>query len=167
MHSARMILVLLALLVAGDSTNAQLVEGPVDGVGLLDYCSTAEIARQPQETRKILGDKIYQEKLNKYYWCLGYVGAILDSAMNAQASFQVADQFGVALSGPERKKEFISAKLRVACFPLSASVNDLIFVLIRWLSEHEQRLHEPRAILASEAFGSRFPCGKTIRPATP
>jgi hypothetical protein len=161
MHPTRIVLVLLALLTSGDFAHAQLAEGPVDGVGLLDYCSAVEIVKQPAETRKVLGEKIYQEKLDKYYWCLGYVESTRDAALLVHATLETADKFGITLSGTAHEKQVVSAKLQIACFP-PATTNDLVVALNRWLSGHEQRLRESRTVLAANAFASLFPCDQTI-----
>jgi hypothetical protein len=106
-----------------------LAEGPVDGLGLLDYCRAAEVVKQPPETRKILGEKAYQEILNKYYWCLGYIASTRDAALHAHVALEVAQQFGVTLSGSNHDKQAVSAKLQIACFPPSAPTNDLVVIL--------------------------------------
>jgi hypothetical protein len=128
MFSLRIAIISLFFLTAGHVADAQLAEGPVDGIGLLDYCRSVEIVAQQSQTRKILPEKVYQETLNKYYWCLGYVEAIKDAAFNARATLQVADKFGVTLSGPAHEKQEASAMLQVACFP-TAPLNDFIIVL--------------------------------------
>ncbi|MGB2666234.1 MAG: hypothetical protein WAK48_19680 [Candidatus Acidiferrum sp.] len=90
MSSARIAFLLLILLTAGSVASAQLAEGPVDGLGLLDYCRAAEVVKQPPETRKILGEKAYQEILDKYYWCLGYIESTRDAALHAHVALEVA-----------------------------------------------------------------------------
>lgn len=156
----RIVVLFLVSLAAGNVAHAQRLDGPADGAGLLDYCRTVEIVKQPPETRKLLGEKQYQEIVNKYQWCLGYVGAIMDVAFEAHVTLEVADQFGITLSGPVHDRQEIKARLQIACFPAYAYPDGLIGVLNRWLTEHPKRLHEPRSVLAIEAFGSLFPCDK-------
>jgi Rap1a immunity proteins len=145
---------------AGSVAHAQLLEGPSDGAGLLDYCQAVEIVKQPPETRRLLSEKQYQEMLSKYHWCLGYVEAIMDAAFQMHVTFEVADQLGITLSGPVHDTRKVEARLQMACFPAYAYPDGLISVLNRWLTEHPKRLHEPRSVLTIEAFGGRFPCDK-------
>jgi len=126
----------------------------------LDYCRAEEIVRQPAETRQVFSPSVYQEALNKYYWCLGYVEARMDAALQAHAALDVARQFGVALSGPDQEKQVLLAKLKMACPPSYAPPNSVIVALCRWLSEHPDRLHKPTSLVAMDAFESLFPCDK-------
>lgn len=158
MSSARIVVLCFFSLAAGRGARAQLLTGPRDGTGLLEYCQTIGFVMQPVETRNILPEKQYQEILEKYRWCLGYVEAIMDAAFQAQVTWEVADHFAVTLTGTTHHKEKIKARLRIACFPSYASSNDLIYVLNKWLTEHPERLKETRSGLTIEAFGSRFPC---------
>jgi hypothetical protein len=165
MRSIGIALVCLLTLAAGRDVHAQLSAGPKDGAGLLDYCQTVGFVTQPVKTRKILPEKQYQEILEKYRWCLGYVEATMDAAFEAHVTFEVADQYSITLAGTERHKEKIKARLQIACFPAYASSNDLIFVLNKSLMEHPERLNETRSSLIVKAFGSRFPCAdETSKP---
>lgn len=152
---------LLIFLSLGSTAKAQLSAGPKDGAGLLDYCQTAEIVRQPPETRGLLGEAKYQEVLRKYYWCLGYVEGKVDAAIFAQAALEAAEHSGVALTGPERNKQSVLKMLQAGCFPLSAKSDDYIFLLNRWLSDHPSRLHESRSVLTAEAFMHLLPCDQS------
>ena len=160
MCSTRIVVLVLVSMVAGNAAHAQLALGPKDGAGLLDYCRAEEIVRQPPQTRALLSQSRYEEVLNKYYWCLGYVEARMDAATQAQATLEVASQSGVSLSGPSHESQVFTAMLQMACFPATAEPNSVIIALNRWLSEHPNRLHESIAALTGEAFQNMFPCRK-------
>ena len=160
MNSLRVVALFLFSLAAGSVAHAQLSNGPTDGAGLLDHCRAVEIVKQPPETLKLLSEKQYRDFLNKYQWCLGYMQAIMDAAFHLQVTLAVADQFGVALSGPAHDRDTIKSHLQIACFPPYATADDLMFVLNRWLTEHPKRLSERRSDLTLEAFRSFFACDK-------
>jgi Ssp1 endopeptidase immunity protein Rap1a len=160
MNSLRVVALFLSSLAAGSVAHAQLSNGPTDRAGLLDYCRAVEIVKQPPETIRLLSEKQYQEFLNKYQWSLGYMQAMMDATFHLQVTLAVADQFGVALSGPVHDRDAIKSHLQIACFPPYATADDLMFVLNRWLTEHPKRLNERRSDLILEALGSFFACDK-------
>ena len=160
MRFTRILMLVLISILAASAAHAQLAEGPTDGAGLLDYCSAVDMVKQPQQTRALLSQSVYEEMLNKYYWCLGFVEARMDAAIQAQVMLEVASRSGVSLSGPSRESQLFTAMLKMACFSPAPAHNDVIMALNRWLSAHPNRLHESTAALTGEAFQSIFPCRK-------
>ena len=44
------------------------------------------------------------------------------------------------------------------CIPDEASIGQLARVLVKWLREHPERLHELKSFLVIEALRDNFPC---------
>jgi Rap1a immunity proteins len=65
---------------------------------------------------------------------------------------------GVTLAGPDKAKAFALDSLRVACLPDNATLLQLARVLVKWLREHPERLHEPKSVLTTAALRDAFPC---------
>jgi hypothetical protein len=98
----------------------------------------------------------FTEKMEQFYWCAGYLGAIHDIHTQNRVNLVIVGAMGVTLAGPN--KERAVALLRGPCIPDEASILQLARVLVKWLREHPEKLHEPKSTLTLAAFEDAFPC---------
>ena len=68
---------------------------------------------------------------------------------------------GLTFGGPQKLKQHAVESLRGPCFPDRAPILQLARVLVKWLREHPERLHEIKSILTTAAFRESFPCEQT------
>ena len=47
----------------------------------------------------------------------------------------------------------------IPCLPWEAEVSDLIRVVLRYVDEHPERLHENRSFVVRDALNAAYPCG--------
>jgi hypothetical protein len=69
---------------------------------------------------------------------------------------------GVTLSGPDDAKRVALNLLRYARVPENVTYLQVARIVVKWLREHPERLHEPRMILMRDALSEAFP-----KPAAP
>jgi len=123
---------------------------PKDGNGLLDYCGN--FVDLEDSKLSAAADEI------KVGWCIGYVQASTAFIAHLKANLIVAAMAGVKLSGPEKSRPIVT-NMADACTPERASTLQLARVLVKWLRDHPERLHEQADFLALDALKSAFPCG--------
>ena len=103
------------------------------------------------------GDRL-TEQMEKLNWCGGYLQATQDSLSTMQIKLAIIAMTGVTFSGPDKAKQYALDSLRVACIPEKAPLLQIARVLVKWLREHPERLHEPKSILTMAALSEVFPC---------
>jgi hypothetical protein len=131
---------------------------PKDGNELLDYCGVVvALADSPTSLDSLSGDKS-AEKMQQFNWCAGYLEATHDVLLQNDVNLTVIAMTGVTLAGPDKAREYAFDTLRVACIPDQAPILQLARVLVKWLREHPERLHELKSILTTAAFRDAFPC---------
>jgi hypothetical protein len=137
---------------------------PTEGNGLLDYCSVVVVAADsPDSILSLTGNRL-TDQMMKLNWCAGYLQATQDAASLTQIDLALIGAMGITLSGPDKQREAAFDMLRGACIPERAPVSQLARVLVKWLREHPERLHEPRYILTKDAFKEAFPCPPVTPP---
>ena len=131
---------------------------PSDGNGLLDYCTVAiTAADSPDSILSLSADRL-TDQMMKLNWCAGYLQAAQDAASLTQIHLALIGAMGITLSGPDKQREAAFDMLRGACIPERAPVAELARVLVKWLREHPEKLHEPKSTLTLHAFIEAFPC---------
>lgn len=140
---------------------------PTDGNGLLDYCGVVvDAADSPASLTSLSGDR-FTEQMGKFNWCAGYLQATQDAASLTEVNLALIAMTGVTLAGPDKVREYAFQTLRGACIPDKASVLQLARVLVKWLREHPERLHESKGILLVAALKDAFPCAAPTPTADP
>lgn len=115
---------------------------PKDGNGLLDYCGVVvALADSPTSIDSLNGDR-FTEKMGQFNWCAGYLGATQDIFLQNFVNIGVFGMAGLTLGGPDKLKQYALDTLRGPCIPDNATVLQLARVLVKWLREHPERLHE-------------------------
>jgi len=123
-------IVMFVLAMAGNA-NAEVATS--DGKGLLTVCNVA--------LKSITDgmDNLSDLELMNSSFCIGLAVGIKVSNVMEQASADDNLQY---------------------CIPSSASPEQLIRVLVKYLENHPENLHETPAVLISVAFIKAFPCKK-------
>jgi len=85
--------------------------------------------------------------------------------MVSQLNLGMARLAGVKLTGPEKARE-LAVQTALICIPDGkVPVAQLARIVVKWLRDHPERLHEPKSVLALEALSGAFPCtAPTINP---
>ena len=142
---------------------------PQNGFELLDWCShLLRALDSPQD------NGLFYAHLLELGWCAGYLAAIGDATIVSNLSLKRATSMGVKLTDPppsmveiivgmdpaQRKTaQELAVPLSMICFPDGAgSPGQLTHVVVKWLRDHPERLHEPKTILTLDALGDAFPC---------
>lgn len=144
-----------------------------NGNSLLESCSHVVHVLDSPSSEVSLNQPAFAEKFG---WCTGYLQAIRDAIIISEKSFVMASSEGVKLTGPfpsvaqmlgltglEHKRpktaQELAVPLSMICIPQEASsVGQLARVVVKWLRDHPERLHEDKTILTLEAFRDAFPC---------
>jgi hypothetical protein len=152
MRGAAFALVAVALSGAFVLADAQQIELPKDGNGLLDYCSHVVSLLDAPSTQKTQDDAV------KAGWCAGYVEATEDRVEVWRIGAAIQVMAAVNAGQPAPAHMHADEDFAATCFPDGAPVAQLARVLVKWLRDHPEKLHEPKSLLVMEAFRDAFPC---------
>jgi len=131
---------------------------PKDGNGLLDYCGAlVDSEDNPSYFTSLNGDR-FAEKFGQLDWCAGYLDAIQDTLVHIHVNLTLMSMTHVTLEGPDKERAIWLDTLPIACGPDEVPILQLARVVVKWLREHPERLHEPKGVLAIEALRDAFPC---------
>ena len=104
-------------------------------------------------------DDNFSEKTNTYggEWCLGYMEGFVDSldVVEMVESTDYAD--------------YKSHSRTQICFPDSSTIGQDVRVVVKFLQDHPEKLHERRKLLTYSALQKAFPCrtGPVKEPTRP
>jgi len=133
-------------------------QSPKDGNQLLEACSHVVHALDSPSSEVSLevGDeRAFAEHMHKFGWCWGYLQAT-HSLMNGwDIHLALLSVAGLRLSGPEKVQMAL-----IETFPLipeNVSYGQLARVLVKWLRDHPERLHELPSFLTIDALKDAFP----------
>jgi hypothetical protein len=144
---------------------------PKDGNDLLEYCSVmVDAADNPSNFQSLIGERL-TEKVGQGNWCAGFLQGTEDVYQQNLVYLGIFAVEGLTFDGPEKTKQRALDTLRGPCFG-DAPLLQLGRVLVKWLREHPERLHEPKSLLTTEAFKASFPCEQTpqkevVKPTPP
>ena len=111
-----------------------------------------------QEYLPSLAPDAFTRKIEKFAWCAGYLEATRDAYWTTEIRLFMLTKIGVKFEGPDKAKQYAPNFLRPACIPDKASTLQLARVLVKWLRDHPERLHELKSTLVMDAFQNAFPC---------
>lgn len=125
---------------------------PKDGNGLLEFCG--EVVNMLDSPPP----QIDAVREMKFGWCVGYLQATQDRILNWRitGSIQVMAYKQDGKPAPSHMwadEDFVST-----CIPDEASVGQLARVVVKWLRDHPEKLHELKSFLVMEALKEAFPC---------
>lgn len=130
-----------------------------DGNNLLDKCRTLiNIADSlsPEKTPLIEWDK--------FSWCEGYLQATRDRFVATKVTLGVLGMTGLKFDGPNGIPAAAVNMLDPVCIPDQATVLQLARVVVKWLGDHPERLHEAQSVLIVKALQDAFPCKSEPKP---
>lgn len=139
---------------------AQKTGYPIDGNNLLEFCGAmVDSADNPSSSSSMSNDR-FAERMSQVSWCVGYLEGVQGVLMQNQVTLGLMGMMGMTLTGTDKQKAWSVDTLHGACFPDNAPILQLGRVLVKWLREHPERLHESKIILTEEALKDSFPCKK-------
>jgi len=159
-------LVVLCWAVSAEAQSAHRspLRAPQSGNELLDWCNQAvrtqetdwglEARRAAEDPRLVVE---MMENIMKSTWCAGYLSAIKDVIFISQLNLSFAAKAGVKLTGPEEAQK-LALQTAFICIPDGVSPGQLARIVVKWLREQPESLHEPRSVLTLKAFTDAFPC---------
>ena len=157
-----------ALLVCGLACVAHASELPRDGNGLLDSCNALIEAADNRAALTSLTGNNFAERLWQVDWCAGYLSAVQDVLVAVHVNMMLMPATKVTLEGPEKVKAYWLDNLNVVCMPDDKiPILQMARVLVKWLREHPERLHELKGILTVAALRDAFPCEQPSAKETP
>jgi hypothetical protein len=157
------IIAALILCLAALSNSAQQNgDLPKDGNGLLTACNAViQTVDSPTTINGAKGDEfaLITERVG---WCVGYLQAVIDAGFRKETEFAIFSPLGVTLSGPEKERQAAAKFLRgFYCVPTNVTVLQVSRVVVKYLRDHPERLHETPGILVHAAMHDAFPVPET------
>jgi hypothetical protein len=146
------------------SSAAYARELPKDGNGLLEACSVMVDFADNRSAAAALSNEQFTEKMGQLNWCTGYLQGTEDVHEQNFVNLAIFAMAGLTFGGPDKLKQYALESLQGPCFPGKAPILQLARVLVKWLREHPERLHELKSTLTTEAFKASFPCEQTPPP---
>ncbi len=135
-----------------------------DGNGLLEYCSHVVNMLDSPSTEALLD----AGNMMKVGWCTGYLRATHDLIIDWQVNLALLSAAGLRLSGPEKVQKVLIERFHV-WIPAGVDIAQMARVLVKWLRDHPERLHELPSVLTIDALKDAFPCradAMTKKPVT-
>jgi hypothetical protein len=139
---------------------------PKNGNQVLEYCNVmVEVADNPSYFSS-LSREAFLEKMEQLAWCAGYLQGTENVYGLTRIHLGMFVKVGLTFDGPERLTQYAADSLRGPCIPgvADAPVLQLARVLVKWLREHPERLHESDIVLTADAFNDSFPCEQATPP---
>jgi len=134
------------------ASRPQGFEFPKDGNGLLDYCGEVVVQLDSHGTPKSNEDAEL-----KFGWCVGYLQATHEQITNWRTTVGI-QRMAEGKDKPAPPYLWADTNFVNTCIPDEASIGQLARVLVKWLREHPERLHELKSFLVIEALRDNFPC---------
>jgi hypothetical protein len=137
---------------------------PTDGNKLLEFCGAmVDSADNPSSASSMSSDH-FVERMSQFSWCAGYLEGIHDILLQNEVTIGLMGMMNMTLTGTDKQKDWAVDSLHGACIPDQVPILQLARVLVKWLREHPERLHESKRILTVAALKDAFPCTQTSPP---
>jgi Ssp1 endopeptidase immunity protein Rap1a len=140
---------------------------PKDGNDMLEFCSHVVDALDNPASQ--VGASVeYARNTFKQGWCAGHLQTIREMIVFWQV--QVAKT--VAILGGDQNPpvdaltQTIEATPSMTCIPNEVSMAQMARILVKWLHDHPERLHERTSILTLDAFHDAFACHAESKKST-
>ncbi len=159
-----LVLMLAALVSAGAVAPANTPQEskfsfPKDGNGLLDFCG--EIVNQLDSAPT----QMDATKEMKFGWCVGYLQATQDRISNWRLTGAIQVMAYQQDGKPAPSHMWADEDFVSTCIPDAAPIGQLARVLVKWLREHPEKLHELKSFLVIDALKDAFPCPAQVKDA--
>lgn len=155
----RPVIMLALFFLVAVPAHAQEVKFPKDGNGMLEFCGSlvASFDSPPSQTGSTTE---YLHSTFNRGWCAGYLHAMRETIVFWQ--LQVAKTVAVVGENQnppaEELKQMVSKSPDMTCIPNEVNLAQMARILVKWLRDHPERLHESAIILTLDAFHDAFPC---------
>ena len=110
--------------------------GKQDGNKLLEYCGQAVKSEEPHTPAEHFGTA----------WCLGYIYGFVDG-------FDA-----LAIASAKDETDYDRLRKSYVCYPKDVTAGQTARVLVKFLNDHPERLHQSASVLMLEAVQNAFPC---------
>lgn len=131
---------------------------PSDGNDLLNYCG--EVVNYLDSPAPQADD----EKELKFGWCVGYLQATDDRIENWRIAGAIQVMTYQKDGKPAPSHMWADENFANTCIPGTAPMAQLARIVVKWLREHPERLHESKSVLVMDALRDAFPCEAPIKP---
>jgi hypothetical protein len=132
---------------------------PKDGNDMLEFCGHVVDALNNPASQ--VGSSVeYAQNTFKQGWCAGHLQSMREMIVYWQ--IQVAKTIAI-LSGDQNPSvdslnQLVSTNPSMTCIPTEVNMAQMARILVKWLRDHPERLHEPVSILTVDAFHDAFAC---------
>jgi hypothetical protein len=136
---------------------------PRDGNGLLDYCGPA-VAALDSPSVVIGSAESHGIQMMKQGWCAGHLQTMREMILFSQVqqiktvAFLNGDKNPEQTLTPDVLRQVMAKDAEMTCIPNEVNQAQLARILVKWLRDHPERLHEPDYLLTFNAFHEAFPC---------
>jgi Rap1a immunity proteins len=130
-------------------------EFPKNGSGVLEFCTAAlNAADSPSPSSHPFLEG------TKAGWCAGHLQTMRFMIVfwQIQVANTIALSAGVENSSGEELKNVMTTSSDNTCIPDEVDSLQMTRVLVKWLRDHPERLHENPDLLTLDAFHDAFPC---------
>jgi hypothetical protein len=102
-------------------------------------------------------------------WCAAHLQTIREMIVfwQIQVVKTVAILNGDTNPSAAELNQVVSKTSDMTCIPNEVNLPQMARVLVKWLRDHPERLHEPISILSMDAFHGAFPCVASTPKAGP
>jgi hypothetical protein len=133
---------------------------PKNGNGLLDFCGPLVNSFDNLSVGQSTPGESHGITMFKNGWCAGQLQAVREMTAIGQLKMAmlVAVSKGDKNFTTDEYKEMIAASPENTCIPDTVNQEQLARVVVKWLRNNPERLHEPASYLTSEALHAAFSC---------
>jgi hypothetical protein len=153
------IVLALVLLLTARTLPQHEVRFPKDGNGLLEYCGPliASFDSPPSQTGS---GESHGIQMMKQGWCAGHLQTMREMIVfwQIQVAKTIAILNGDLNPSAEKLKEMMVKSPEMTCIPNEVNQAQMARILVKWLRDHPERLHEAASFLTLDAFHDAFPC---------
>ncbi len=132
---------------------------PKDGNDMLEFCSHVVDALDNPASQ--VGSSVeYARNTFKQGWCAGHLQTIREMIIfwQVQVAKTVTIMSGDQNPSSDALKKTISTTPDMTCIPDEVNMAQMARILVKWLRDHPERLHERVSILTLDAFHDAFAC---------
>jgi hypothetical protein len=154
-----LVLLLFVVFFAVPTQPQQEVHFPKDGNGLLEFCGLS-LAYMDSPGTILQTSDTHGIQMMKQGWCAGHLQTMREmiSFWQVQVAKTVAMLNGEQNPSVDEIKQMTAKTSDFTCIPNEVNQGQLLRVLVKWLRDHPERLHEPDFLLSMDAFHDSFPC---------
>lgn len=113
----------------------------------------------PAQAQRQTGNELLQE--------CQMIGRSAEAALTTGEMFQGGVCAGYIAASMDYTRTLFLMGARLACLPQGTTIGQAVRVVVKYLEEHPERLHEGKPVLVSSALGAAFPCSDESKTPAP